>query len=79
MTDSERRTVKTWSSYRVTVDSWSGYEAQIKRWWWPFWMQIGVNTNHSAEAAENYCRHHAANGNSVLLLGRLPKVLGSTR
>ena len=27
--------------YRIVADEWAGYEIQKKRWWYPFWRQIG--------------------------------------
>ena len=45
--------------YRIVMDSYNGYEAQYKRWWWPCWMQIGINTSLTVEAARRYCDYHA--------------------
>lgn len=46
------------SEYRIIRDSWAGFEVQKRRWFWPFWTQIGVdhdlcNTSSSIEQALN--------------------------
>jgi hypothetical protein len=57
------------SKYRICTDAFLGYEVQVKRWWWPFWYQIGGgNTNSSIEQAERRAKRHAK--------GRVVKVLG---
>ena len=63
----------SWSRYRVVRDHYAGYEAQIKRWWFPFWLMIGVNTHGTEEAATRYCERHAINGKCVRYLGRLSR------
>ncbi len=63
--------------YRIVRDCYLGYEVQVKRWWWPFWMQIGgrvatvTNTNRSIEDAEALARDHASGRH-----GRFVKELG---
>lgn len=50
--------------YRVVEDDFAGYEVQIKRWWFPFWMQIGsnfssfINTNITIEEAKKLIEWH---------------------
>jgi len=48
------------NKYRIVKDGYAGYEAQVKRWWFPFWVQIGfANTNTSVERARVVCDNHA--------------------
>lgn len=55
--------------YRVVYDRFAGYEVQVRRWWFPFWVQLGlVNTFSTLEAAELYARA----GGVAKYIGRLP-------
>lgn len=39
--------------FRIVTDDYLGYEVQHKRWWWPFWVEVGLsNTHYSAEDAK---------------------------
>lgn len=60
------------AEYRIVADSYLGFEVQIRRWWWPFWAEVGLcNTHSTLEKAEAYALHHA--NNFVLKnLGKLP-------
>ena len=42
--------------YRIVGDRYAGYEAQYKLWWLPFWLQMGINTHMTADAAEAFIR-----------------------
>lgn len=51
------------TKYRIVTDTSSGYEAQLKKWWWPYWWQMGlegssVNTHCTIESAEKYIQRH---------------------
>jgi hypothetical protein len=37
--------------YRIVGDRYAGYEVQHKRWWFPFWIQVGINTHGMEEKA----------------------------
>lgn len=46
--------------YRIVRDNYRGFEVQIRRWWWPFWKQVGfTNTHYSIEEAEQFAADHA--------------------
>ena len=60
------------NEYRIVRDYYAGYEAQVRRWWWPFWVQIGgCNTRSTVEASERLCRAHARYGNVAKYLGHI--------
>lgn len=40
------------AKYRIVRDGYAGYEVQRKRWWFPFWMQAGINTWRTVEQAK---------------------------
>lgn len=40
--------------YRVVTDQYAGFEAQSWRIWWPFWVQININTFYSVDDAVEY-------------------------
>jgi hypothetical protein len=41
------------AQYRIVRDTYAGYEVQVRRWWFPFWVQLGFsNTHTSVERAE---------------------------
>ncbi len=61
------------NEYRIVSDSYNGYEVQIKRWWFPIWWQIGINTFHSMELAVMFAEHHAKEHGALKYLGKLPK------
>ena len=43
------------TEYRIVRDNFLGYECQHKRWWWPFWTQMGfTNTHRTIEEARTY-------------------------
>ena len=46
------------TKYRIVKDDYCGFEAQHKRWWFPFYTQMGYfgNTHMSIEAAKRYIR-----------------------
>lgn len=46
------------TKYRIVRDNYSGYEVQRKRWWFPIWLQVGVNTHYSLEKAEAYVQKY---------------------
>jgi hypothetical protein len=55
--------------YRIVRDNYCGFEVQIRRWYWPFWSQVGfTNTHSTVEAAESYATSHAQG--QVKYLGR---------
>lgn len=59
------------NKYRIVEDSYAGYEAQIKRWWWPFWVEIGdplTNTHLSIDRAEKFIEKHRKVGKVVKYL-----------
>jgi len=33
--------------FRVVTDKYEGFEVQIKRWYYPFWLQVGHTNTHS--------------------------------
>lgn len=40
---------------RIVTDCYSGYEVQVRRWYSPFWKQLGgSNTHATIEHAEKY-------------------------
>ena len=48
------------AEYRIVTDQYCGFEVQIRRWWWPFWTQVGLaNTHTSIERAEAFARGHS--------------------
>jgi len=55
--------------YRVVKDSYAGYEVQYRRWWFPIWIQVGVNTWSTLDRAEQFARQVAHP--EVKPLGRL--------
>lgn len=57
------------NEYRVVNDGYAGFEVQIRRWWFPIWLQVGINTHSSFEKAERFARDHARG--FVRYLGRL--------
>ena len=45
--------------YRIVKDGYCGYEAQYKKWWMPFYCQIGyVNTSSTIEKARQIIDRH---------------------
>ena len=46
------------NKYRVVTDRYAGYEVQIKYWWFPIWMELGINTHHNIEDALELVEHH---------------------
>ena len=42
------------TKYRVVRDAYAGYEVQAKKWWFPFWLEVGTNTHLSLERAIKY-------------------------
>jgi hypothetical protein len=42
---------------RIVTDLYCGYEVQVWRWWFPFWIQLGCNTQSTIEAAEARALH----------------------
>ena len=44
--------------YRIVRDNYSGYECQIWRIWWPFWIQMEINTHSTLERAEEYIEEY---------------------
>ena len=53
--------VKMKNKYRIVTDNYSGYEVQIKRWWFPVWRQIGINTFTSIDHAKRAIKTHKSN------------------
>lgn len=41
---------------RIVEDCYAGYEVQVWRWWFPFWLQYGVNTFPSIERARKFAK-----------------------
>lgn len=40
---------------RIITDKYCGYEVQCRRWYWPFWIQLGGSNTHSSILdAESY-------------------------
>ncbi len=33
------------TQYRIVRDHYCGFECQKKRWWFPVWMKMGINTH----------------------------------
>jgi len=48
--------MKRKTKYRIVTDKYAGYEVQRWRWWFPFWLQVGVNTHLTVEAARQYIK-----------------------
>jgi len=42
------------SVWRIVVDNYAGYQVQRRRWWFPFWTQVSVNTHRTVEQAKEY-------------------------
>jgi len=46
------------NKYRIVPDHYRGYEVQKKRWWFPFWIQVGDvmrgNTFYTIEEAKKF-------------------------
>jgi hypothetical protein len=43
------------TKFRVVTDKYCGFECQVKRWWFPFWIQMGgSNTHATLDRAKNY-------------------------
>ena len=42
--------------YRIVTDKYAGYEVQVKTWYWPFWVELGINTFTSIEHARAFIR-----------------------
>jgi hypothetical protein len=42
------------TKYRIVVDIYAGYEVQKWRLWFPFWIQVRVNTFATVEAAKAF-------------------------
>ena len=41
--------------FRVVTDKHAGFEVQIKKWYYPFWSQVGViNTQSTIEEAKEF-------------------------
>lgn len=40
------------NKYRIVTDEFLGYEVQTKKWWFPIWLSVGINTFPSVESAE---------------------------
>lgn len=57
------------NEYRIVEDNYAGFEVQIRRWWFPMWRQVGVNTHSTLERAEASAKGHARG--AVKYLGRL--------
>lgn len=49
-------------AYRIITDDYAGYEVQIKRWWSPFFIQIGINTHSSVTHCQQFIEAHKRNG-----------------
>lgn len=47
------------NKYRIVTDEYAGYEVQIKRWWFPFYRMVGVNTFNSIERATKFAKTHS--------------------
>jgi hypothetical protein len=67
---------RRFNHYRVVTDKYSDYEAQVWRPLWPFWCQIGFNTNSTPAGAEKVCRDHANPPPRVPFHRRVVKDLG---
>lgn len=46
------------NKYRVMPDMFAGFEIQIKRWWFPVWIQLGVNTFSKKGHALAWLKNH---------------------
>lgn len=42
--------------YRIVTDKYAGYEVQVKAWYWPFWVELGINTFTTIEQARAFIR-----------------------
>ena len=51
--------------YRVVRDNYLGFEVQRLRWWWPLWLQVGINTFSSLDRAISYVERIKANTHVV--------------
>jgi hypothetical protein len=41
--------------FRIVTDKYLGFEVQIKKWYYPFWLQVGyTNTHLSIEDAKDF-------------------------
>jgi hypothetical protein len=47
------------NEYRIVRDRYAGYEVQIRRWWFPVWLQVGINTHRTIEQAEEFAQGYA--------------------
>lgn len=47
--------------YRAIKDNYSVFEVQKWRIWFPFWVQIGVNTHSSLERAKDFITNYKNN------------------
>jgi hypothetical protein len=42
--------------WRIVRDNYAGYEVQCRRLWFPFWIQVRVNTHRTLEGAKDFLR-----------------------
>jgi len=46
--------------YRIIADTYAGYEVQVRKWYSPFYFQIGfTNTHITIEKATEFAKQHA--------------------
>ena len=54
--------------YRIVTDEFNGYEVQCRRWWFPIWLQVGINSHRTIEEARAFAEGAARS--EVEYLGR---------
>ena len=61
------------TKYRIVTDKYAGYEAQVRRWYWPFWSQMSVNTHKTIEQAREYIDRNSVGYETVVVDYYIPK------
>lgn len=49
-------------TYRVVTDNYGGFEVQRRRWWSPFYFQVGINTHSTLEKAKAFAEKDTKGG-----------------
>ena len=39
------------NKYRIITDNYNGFQCDKKRWWFPFWIQVGLSNTHLTKEA----------------------------
>ncbi|RVT96214.1 hypothetical protein EOD42_13950 [Rhodovarius crocodyli] len=64
------------AEYRIVTDNASGFMVQARRWWWPFWLQVGFNSSSSAEGARQWIEREFAYAARKKNAGKVVEHLG---